>query len=57
VRSSLFAPVRRAHAVRAAAAVALFIGYADLARGGITFAPALIVIGYLVLLPASILWR
>ena len=52
------APVRRAHALRAAAAVVLLIGYADLARGGITAAPLLMVLGYAVLVPAVILtWR
>ena len=52
------APVRRAHVLRAAAAVVLLIGYTDLARGGITAAPLLIVLGYAVLVPAVILtWR
>jgi hypothetical protein len=44
--------------LRAAAAAALLIGYIDLARGGITAAPLLIVFGYAVLVPAVILtWR
>ena len=44
--------------LRAAAAAALLIGYTDLARGGITAAPLLIVLAYAVLVPAVILsWR
>ena len=38
-----------------AAAVALLAGYVDLARGGETLAPLLLVIGYLVLVPLAIL--
>ena len=52
---SSFAAVRRAHVVRAAAASALLLGYADLARGGITVAPVLLVIAYAVLVPFAIL--
>jgi hypothetical protein len=37
------------------AAAALILGYADLARGGTTFAPVLLVIGYCVLVPIAIL--
>ena len=37
------------------AAATLALGYADLARGGTTFAPALLVIGYCVLVPIAIL--
>jgi len=37
------------------AAVALLVGYADLARGGVTLAPILLVIGYCVLIPVAIL--
>jgi hypothetical protein len=37
------------------AAAALALGYADLARGGTTFAPLLLVIGYCVLVPIAIL--
>lgn len=37
------------------AAAALIIGYADLARGGTTLAPVLLVIGYCVLIPIAIL--
>lgn len=36
-------------------AVALAGGYADLARGGITVAPILLVLGYCVLIPIAIL--
>ena len=34
---------------------ALALGYADLARGGTTFAPILLVVGYCVLVPIAIL--
>lgn len=37
------------------AAVILLAGYADLARGGETIAPILLVIGYCVLVPLAIL--
>jgi hypothetical protein len=37
------------------AAAALALGYADLARGGTTFAPVLLVLGYCVLIPVAIL--
>jgi hypothetical protein len=37
------------------AAAALILGYADLARGGTTFAPILLVLGYCVLVPIAIL--
>ena len=37
------------------AAVVLAAGYADLARGGATIAPILLVIGYGVLVPVAIL--
>jgi len=39
----------------AAAAVALIAGYADLAAGGETLAPLLLVAGYCVLVPLAIL--
>ena len=52
---SWFAALRRAHGVRAAAAAALILGYADLARGGITAAPLLLVLAYAVLVPIAIL--
>jgi hypothetical protein len=38
-----------------AAAITLALGYADLARGGETLAPILLVIGYCVLVPLAIL--
>jgi hypothetical protein len=38
-----------------AALLALGIGYADLARGGITLAPVMLVLGYCVLVPVAIL--
>ena len=38
------------------AAAALVLGFADLARGGISIAPSLLVVGYCVLVPAAI-WR
>ncbi|MFI5244685.1 MAG: hypothetical protein ACHQQR_05620 [Gemmatimonadales bacterium] len=37
------------------AAVVLAAGYADLARGGATLAPILLVIGYGILVPVAIL--
>ena len=37
------------------AAAVLAIGYADLARGGMTLAPILLVVGYVVLIPVAIL--
>jgi hypothetical protein len=39
----------------ALAALALIVGYADLARGGTTLAPILLVLGYCVLVPIAIL--
>lgn len=38
-----------------AAAAALLGGYADLARGGETLAPVLLILGYVVLVPLAIL--
>jgi len=37
------------------AAASLLLGYADLARGGETVAPILLVLGYVVLIPLAIL--
>jgi hypothetical protein len=37
------------------AVVAILLGYADLARGGTTIAPILLVAGYCVLVPLAIL--
>ncbi|MDB4884205.1 MAG: hypothetical protein JWL95_2971 [Gemmatimonadetes bacterium] len=53
--SSYFAAWRGAHVVRALAAAALVVGYLDLVRGGITLAPALLVAGYVVLVPLALL--
>jgi hypothetical protein len=39
----------------ALAAVVIILGFADLARGGETLAPVLLVIGYCVLVPTAIL--
>jgi hypothetical protein len=57
VRHFGLAPERRAHVLRAAAAVSLIIGYADLARGGTVMAPLFLVAGYLVLIPVALLTR
>ncbi len=38
-----------------AAGVVLSLGFADLARGGVTLAPILLVIGYCILVPVAIL--
>jgi hypothetical protein len=46
---------RRARVLRAATLALVLAGYADLARGGITAAPLLLVCGYLVLVPLAIL--
>lgn len=49
-------PVAKRASVRwAVAGVVLAAGYADLARGGETIAPILLVIGYCVLIPLAIL--
>ena len=37
------------------ALVTILLGYADLARGGMTIAPILLVLGYCVLVPVAIL--
>jgi hypothetical protein len=54
VRSPTAAPAWRAHALRAAAAAALLLGYADLVRGGLSVAPVLLVAAYLILIPAAL---
>jgi hypothetical protein len=46
---------RRGALLRAAAAMSLLLGYADLARGGITLAPVLLVAAYGFLVPFAIL--
>jgi hypothetical protein len=38
-----------------AAALALVAGYVDLARGGETIAPVLLILGYVVLVPLAII--
>jgi hypothetical protein len=38
-----------------AAALAIVLGFADLARGGETIAPILLAVGYCVLIPVAIL--
>jgi hypothetical protein len=58
VRIPSLALSRRAFIIRAAAAIVLFSGYVDLVRGGVTGAPVLLVVGYMLLVPAVILtWR
>ena len=58
MRTPLVAPARLAPLVRAAAAAALLVGYADLIRGGTIAAPLLLVLGYVLFVPAAILtWR
>jgi hypothetical protein len=52
---SIFGASRRARIVRSAAILLIFVGFADLARGGITLAPLALVAGYLVLVPLSFL--
>ena len=46
---------RRSWLYWTAAAIVLIAGFADLARGGETLAPILLVIGYCVLVPLAIL--
>lgn len=57
------APVHRQRGARpstrralwpALAALALAVGFGDLARGGTTLAPGLLVLGYVVLVPAAV---
>jgi hypothetical protein len=48
-------PRSRALLYWGAAAVSLLAGYVDLARGGETIAPLLLVLGYVVLVPLAIL--
>jgi hypothetical protein len=57
VRLSSLAPVRRALVLRSIAVLALVLGYADLVRGGLTVAPLLLVVGYLLLVPLALLAR
>ena len=51
------APARRAHLLRALAALVLLLGYVDLVRGGVVVAPILLVTGYLLLVPLALLTR
>jgi hypothetical protein len=53
--SLAFGPVN--YALFAAAVAAVVVGYVLLARGSITLAPVLLVLGYVILLPAAILVR
>jgi hypothetical protein len=53
---SIFGASRRARIVRSAATLMILVGFADLARGGITLAPLALVAGYLVLVPLSFLF-
>jgi hypothetical protein len=48
-------PGHRARALRLVAAFALAAGYVDLVRGGLTAAPILLVLGYVVLVPLVLL--
>ncbi len=47
-------PMRRRALWWALALVVIIVGFADLARGGETIAPILLVIGYCVLVPIAI---
>ncbi|MEP6991648.1 MAG: hypothetical protein ABJA80_12025 [bacterium] len=58
MRHPALAPPRRARLLAVAATITLLMGYVDLARGGTTLAPVLLVVAHLVLVPAVILtWR
>lgn len=48
-------PRKRTIVLWAAALATIAIGFADLARGGTTIAPVLLVLGYCVLVPIAIL--
>ena len=55
-KSFLRAPsTNRTIALWAAALITIALGFADLARGGTTIAPVLLVLGYCVLVPLAIL--
>jgi hypothetical protein len=45
----------RVRARRVLTTLALLLGYADLARGGVTLAPMLLVASYVVLVPLALL--
>jgi hypothetical protein len=53
--TSIEKPRSRAMLFWGMAAFSLLAGYADLARGGETIAPILLVLGYVVLVPLAIL--
>jgi hypothetical protein len=55
MRMLVLAPPRRARVLRAATLALLLLGYLDLARGGLTAAPLLLVSSYLLLVPLAIL--
>jgi hypothetical protein len=46
---------RHARLLRLSAVLVVMVGYVDLIRGGLTLAPLALVVGYLVLAPASLL--
>ena len=46
----------RARASRLLTLAALVLGYADLARGGVTLAPLMLVAAYVVLVPVALLF-
>jgi hypothetical protein len=52
-----FTRLTRVHLYRWAAALVLAAGYADLAAGGMTLAPLLLVVAYLALVPLALLVR
>lgn len=54
-QSSLIARSTARGALRVLAPVALLLGFLDLARGGTTAGPLLLVLGYFVLVPAMML--
>jgi len=47
----------RARLLQLSAALVLLAGYIDLAMGGLTLAPLLLVVGYLLLVPLALLAR
>jgi hypothetical protein len=53
--TSIDKPRSRALLYWGAAALSLVVGYVDLARGGETLAPVLLVVGYVILIPLAIL--
>ena len=55
VAETAVVPVRRLPIWWIVAAVVLVLGYVDLARGGVTIGPILLVLGYCVCIPVAIL--